>query len=598
MEQSATIATSKHLKGCEFIIKEDSTDFSFGSEDFTEEQEMIRDTVRSFVTNDIMKNVDRLEKLEEGLNASLMKKLGDLGMFGSHMPEEYGGMNLDFNSNSIIGEEMGRCNGFSVSYNAHVGIGMLPILYFGSEEIKAQYLPKLITGEWIGAYCLTEPSSGSDALSAKTRADLSDDGEHYILNGQKMWISNAGFAEVFTVFAQVDGDKFTGFLVERNSEGLTFGEEEKKLGIKASSTRQVFLENVKVPTSHILGEIGKGHLIAFNVLNVGRYKLGLSCLGGAKMLCTVATQYANERIQFKVPISSFGAIKQKLAQMVRQTYECDSVTYRVSNLINEEVNLNKELGKTFAEAKLLAAEEYALECSIIKILGSETVDYCVDEAVQIHGGMGYSEEGLVARAYRDARINRIFEGTNEINRMLMVNIIFKRVMKGELDLMTPAMAIKEEFSNNGNGISSTDQTDDSIVQSFKKCLIMVLGLMGQEAMSGKMDLKAEQEILMNVANMITAVYRSESTLLRIKKNEAKQQEGQEIYQAILKTCLHEAAFEIQKNAIEAVSSFKEEKALEDLVYAIRKFTKIPFYNIKNLNRIIADSIIEKKEYLF
>jgi len=539
-----------------------------------------------------------LEKLEEGLNASLMKKLGDLGMFGSHMPEEYGGLDLDFNSNSIIGEEMGRCNGFSVSYNAHVGIGMLPILYFGSEAIKAQYLPKLITGEWIGAYCLTEPSSGSDALSAKTRADLSDDGEHYILNGQKMWISNAGFAEVFTVFAQVDGDKFTGFLVERNSEGLTFGEEEKKLGIKASSTRQVFLENVKVPKSHILGEVGKGHLIAFNVLNVGRYKLGLSCLGGAKMLCTVATQYANERIQFKVPISSFGAIKQKLAQMVRQTYECDSVTYRVSNLINEEVNLNKQLGKTFAEAKLLAAEEYALECSIIKILGSETVDYCVDEAVQIHGGMGYSEEGLVARAYRDARINRIFEGTNEINRMLMVNIIFKRVMKGELDLMTPALAIKEEFRNKSNGQSIVDQTDDSIVQSFKKCLIMVLGLMGQEAMSGKMDLKAEQEILMNVANMLTAVYRSESTLLRIKKNDSNQQEDQEIYQAILKTCLHEAAFEIQKNAIEAVSSFKEEKALEDLVYAIRKFTKIPFYNIKNLNRIIADSIIEKKEYLF
>ncbi len=596
MESSTTIASSKHLKGCEFIIREDSTQYSYGSEDFTEEQEMIRETVRSFVTNDVMKNVDRLEKLEEGLNASLMKKLGGLGMFGAHMPEEYGGLDLDFNSNSIIGEEMGRCNGFSVSYNAHVGIGMLPILYFGSESLKAQYLPKLITGEWIGAYCLTEPSSGSDALAAKTRADLSEDGEHYILNGQKMWISNAGFAEVFTVFAQVDGDKFTGFLVERNAQGLTFGEEEKKLGIKASSTRQVFFENVKVPKTHILGEIGKGHLIAFNVLNVGRFKLGLSCLGGAKMLCTIATQYANERIQFKVPIASFGAIKQKLAQMVRQTYECDSVTYRVSNLINAEVNLNKASGKSFAEAKLLAAEEYALECSIIKILGSETVDFCVDEAVQIHGGMGYSEEGHMARAYRDARINRIFEGTNEINRMLMVNIIFKRVMKGEFDLMTPAMAIKDELMN---ALSDVDEkSPELIVESFKKCLIMVLGLMGQEAMSGKMDLKSEQEILINVANIITAVYRAESTLLRIRKNEDKQTDEKDLYQSILKTTLHEASYEIQKNAIEAISSFKVDKSLEEAIYAIRKFTKIPFYNIKKLNRNIADSIIKKNEYLF
>ena len=598
-----TVVTEKKvLKGGEFLIKDTPYQEMFIPEEFNEEQLMIKETVRTFVEQDILPVVDRIEKLEEGLIPSRLDIFASLGLLGTHMPEEYGGSHLDCVTNTLIGEEVGPSGSFSVSYNAHTGIGMLPILYYGTEAQKNHYLPKLITGEIKASYCLTEPSSGSDALAAKSTAILNAEGTHYILNGQKMWITNAGFADLFTVFAQVDGNKFTGFLLERDMDGFTLGAEEKKLGIKGSSTRQVFMENVKVPVGNLLGEIGKGHLIAFNVLNTGRFKLGASCLGGCKKISSVSIEYANEREQFKKSISSFGAIKHKLAEQAIKIFVTETAIYRTAQLIQQSENEFLESGTDFGKAKRDAAEEYALECSIIKILGSETLDYVVDEAVQIHGGMGYSEEGSIARAYRDSRINRIFEGTNEINRMVILSTILKSAMKGELDLMTPGMKVQDELMN-GKGPDITFSGDYAAemmaVSNFKKILIMLLGSAAQQTMGGKLDLKSEQEILMYMADIIIEIFNAESTLMRVQKiAENHHDKNIVIYNAILRTYIHDSTGKVTRQATDAIASFIAPDMQAAFISGLRKFTKYPLQNIKENRRIIADELVKAGTYCF
>ncbi len=597
---SATLTEQKVLKGGEFLVKDSNYQEMFIPEDFNEEQLMVKETVRSFVHQEILPVVDRIEKLEEGLIPSILDKFAELGLLGTHMPVEFGGSVLDYITNTLIGEEVGPSGSFSVSYNAHTGIGMLPILYYGTEAQKQKYLPKLITGELKSSYCLTEPSSGSDALSAKSTAVLNPEGTHYILNGQKMWITNAGFADIFTVFAQVEGDKFTGFILEKGMAGFTLGAEEKKLGIKGSSTRQIFMENVKVPVENLLGEVGKGHLIAFNVLNTGRFKLGASCLGGCKKITEIGIQYANEREQFKVPISSFGAIQYKIAEQAIRCFVTETAVYRTAQLIQHGEIHFKESGLDFAKSKLQAAEEYALECSIIKIIGSETLDYVVDETVQIFGGMGYSEEGVVARAYRDSRINRIFEGTNEINRMVMLSTILKSAMKGELDLMTPGMAVQNELMN---GVAPAEvftgeyASEQQAVANFKKVLIMLLGSAAQQAMGGQLNLKTEQEILLNLADIITEIFIAESTLMRVMKiDENYPDKDINLYHAILRTHLHDATSRITKQATDAIASFIAPEMQGAFISGLRKFTKYPLQNVKENRRKIAGVLIAAGEY--
>ena len=591
------------LNGAEFLIKESSVQDTFTPEDFSEEQKMIQESVHDFSKSEIYPNTAKIEKQEDNIAGTLLEKFGELGLLGTHMPEQYGGMDMDFNTNTIIGEAVGPSGSFSVAYNAHTGIGMLPILYFGTDAQKEKYLPGLVTGQLKASYCLTEPSSGSDALSAKANAKLSEDGKHYILNGQKMWITNAGFADVFTVFAQVDGDKFTGFIVDRGLEGLSFGEEEAKLGIKGSSTRMVFMENVKVPVENLLGKIGKGHHIAFNVLNTGRFKLGASVLGGSKMATQVSIAYANERQQFKTPISQFGAIQHKIAEMGIQNFVSESALYRTSHFINEKIKDLKEKGETYSGAKLKAAEEYALECSIIKVLGSEVLDYCVDEGVQIHGGMGYSEEGVIARAYRDSRINRIFEGTNEINRMVIMNTVLKKAMKGQMDIVTPALAVQSELQNQTTDTRSFDEPygrQKQSVANFKKVLLMILGSAAKLAMEGKLDLKKEQELLMNMADIVIDIFSVESAVMRaskIKEN-GKERVNTEIYSDMVNIIAYEASHRIYKNALDAISSFVSEDKQADFVAGFRLFTKYPIQNVKKLRRSIAGAMIAEGDYCF
>lgn len=585
------------LKGGEFLVKDTSFADVFIPEELNEEQQMILQATHDFLDREVMPRHEQIEHQEPGVTEELLMKIGELGLLGLAIPEEYGGLGKDFNTNSVVVESMAKARSFTLSWGAHVGIGTLPIVYFGNEEQKQKYLPKLASGELKACYCLTEPGSGSDALGAKTRADLSADGTHYVLNGQKMWITNSGFADIFIVFAQVDGDKFTGFILEKTMPGLSLGAEEKKMGIKGSSTRQVFLENVKVPTENLLGEIGKGHLIAFNILNIGRYKLAAGSLGGAKVCMDTAINYAGERQQFKVPINTFGAIQYKLAEMAVQTYALESACYRASDLID---NKEKELlaaGKSFQEAIMGAAEEYAIECAFLKVHGSEVLDYVVDEAVQVYGGMGFSEEAPVAGAYRDARINRIFEGTNEINRLLTVDMLLKRAMGGKIDMMGAAMAVQKELMgipDFGTSEETTFSKEEKAVKNAKKAILMVAGAAVQKLMT---KLKHEQEILMNVADMILEVFAMESALLRTQKLASlRGEENVSIQIDLMKVYVSDAVEKINLHGKHALQSFAEGDELRMMLMGLKRFTKYDPYNTKEARRRIAKHLIEENKY--
>ncbi|MCB0706559.1 MAG: acyl-CoA dehydrogenase family protein [Saprospiraceae bacterium] len=598
---SDTLVKTSPLKGGEFLIKESSPAATFVPEEMNEEQQMIHSMVKDFMQNSIYPNLNKIEKQENNIAATILEQSAELGLLGTHMPESYGGMALDTNTNTIICDVLGPAGSWTVTYAAHTGIGMLPILYFGTEAQKEKFLPRLILGELKASYCLTEPSSGSDALSAKTRADLSADGKFYILNGQKMWITNSGFADVFIVFAQVDGDKFTGFIVEGPAEGLTLGAEELKLGIKGSSTRQVFFENLKVPVENVLGEIGKGHHIAFNALNTGRFKLCALCVGGSKESINTAVAYAKERIQFKVPIASFSAIQHKLAEQAIRVFAAESALYRTSQLIQQKAEHLKEEGVSFGEAKLRAAEEYAIECAILKVAGSEALDFVVDETLQIHGGMGYSEEGTAARAYRDARINRIYEGTNEINRLLSVDMLFKRALKGDLDIVGPAWEVQKELAS----MPTFEKADGpyaaeyKAVKEFKKVILMTAGAAAKLQMEGQLNLKEEQEIVMNVADMMIDCFVAESLLLRVHKlNELNKPASQEVYDAILHVFLNDATMRILKNGSDALASFAEGDLLRAMLMGLKRFTKYPAVNVRNKRRQIAKYLIDANGYKF
>ena len=598
----ADILIHKPLHGGEFLIKDASPESTFIPEEFSEEQLMIKQMASDFMEKEIYPMREKIEHQEDHATERLLERAAELGFLGAHMPEEYGGMALGANTNTLIGEVLGPSGSWIVSFAAHTGIGMLPVLYFGTEAQKQTYLPKLISGEWKSAYCLTEPGSGSDALAAKTRADLSPDGKHYVLNGQKMWITNGGFADLYIVFAQVGGDQFTGFLVERTTPGITLGEEENKLGIKGSSTRMVFFENVKVPVENVLGEVGKGHLIAFNALNIGRFKLGAMTIGGCKMSITTAVQYANERIQFDQPISQFGAIQYKLAEQTIRLFAAESAMYRTSNLMQTmEEQLHSE-GVSFGEAKLKAAAEYAIECALLKVVGSEVLDYVVDETLQIHGGMGYSEEATPARAFRDARINRIFEGTNEINRLLAVDMLLKRAMKGTIDIVGPAWEVQKELASmpsmeKPQGLYAEER---KAVKEFKKSVLMVAGAAAKMQMDGQLNLKEEQEILMNIADMLFDTFLAESLLLRVEKLQgmASKPADQEYYDAILKVFLHDATMRINRFGTDALASFAEGDLLRTMLMGLKRFTKYPPVNVKQLRRKIAGKVVGENRYPF
>jgi len=594
-----TQASTTTLKGGEFLIKETPYTQTFTPEDLNEEQRMFADMVKEFIEKEVKPFIPEMEKHNFESSVRLIEKAGELGILGASLPEQYGGLNVDFNTATIITEMLGLGRSFNVSIAAHTGIGTLPIYYYGTEAQKAEWLPKLASGEVKASYCLTEPGSGSDALAAKTKAELTEDGEHYIITGQKMWITNAGFADLFTVFAQVDG-KFTGFIIPANLENIRLGAEEHKMGIHGSSTRQVFFEGVKIPKDNVLGEIGKGHKIAFNVLNTGRYKLCAMALGGTKGIHKASIKYANEREQFKTSIGNFGAIKHKIGEQAILIYACEAATYRTSELINQKIQSELENGIDSANAKLNAAEEYAIECAMLKVIGSEVLDYVVDEAVQIHGGMGYSEEMEVCTAYRDARINRIFEGTNEINRLLTVDMLLKRTMKGQLDLMTPAMAVQKELMAIPDFGNSADNelfhTEKKAIRQAKKAALMVAGAAVQKL---GMNLEHEQEILMNVADMLNDIFSMESSLLRTEKNvKAQGEENASLHIAATKVFINDALERVHINGKRAVSSFAEGDEMRVMLMGIKRFTKYPVTNCKNLRRQIADACLAKGDYCF
>lgn len=594
-----TTEKQKAIVGGEFIIRETKAQDIFIPEEWNEEQRMLAQMCYDFIKTEITPNIEKIDAMEPGLMPSLLEKAGELGLLSITIPENLGGMGMDFKTSLLATEALGGSHSFSVAYGADTGIGTLPLLYYGTEEQKAKYIPKLASGEWKASYCLTEPSAGSDANSGKTTAKLSEDGKHWILNGQKMWITNAGFSQLHTVFAKIGDDKnLSAFLVEADTEGVTINAEEKKLGIKGSSTCQVFYNNVKIPVENQLSERGNGFKIALNILNIGRIKLGAGVVGAAKEVLSTAVNYSNEREQFGRSISKYGAIRTKIAKAATWIYAAEAATYRAGQNIDDAIQALVEGGMSKEEATLKGIEQFAPECAILKVAGSECLDYAADEAVQIYGGMGYSAEAPVERAYRDARINRIFEGTNEINRMLLVNMVLRKGMKGEIDLMGPAMKVAGELmsvpsSEEREGLFATEK---GYIENFKKCVLMIAGSAVQKLMN---TLAKEQEILMNCADIVIDTYLAESVLLRVEKLVSiKGEEAAADQIAMAKSFIYDAADRINKAGKDALNSFAEGDELRMMLMGLKRFTKHEAYNIKAANQQVAQTIIEKNQYCY
>lgn len=567
---------NKAITGGEFIIRDVSCDEIFTPEDWTEEHLMMKQTAKDFVNSRVVPNLEAIDNQEEGLMPKLLEESGELGLLSSSIPESLGGLGMDFKSTMVITEGVGGGHSFAVSFSAHTGIATLPILYYGNEAQKQKYIPGLASGKLKGCYCLTEPSSGSDANSAKSKATLSEDGAHYILNGQKMWITNAGFADIFIVFAKIDDDEnLTAFIIEKEYDGITMNPEEKKMGIKGSSTRQVFFNDVKVPADNLLYERGKGFKIAVNILNIGRIKLGGVVIGACKEGIDYSIRYANEREQFGRPIAKYGAIRHKIGEMTIQTYAAETAVYRATQNIDDAIQALESSGVEHGQATLKGIASFAPECAMMKVVCSEVADYVVDEAVQIFGGMGYSAETQVERAYRDARINRIFEGTNEINRMLTVDMILKKAMKGEMDLMGPAMEVANELTGIPEfGPPPTDIFDRHhiYIKNFKKSILMVAGAAAQKLM---MTLAKEQEILMNIADMMNWAYTAESLVLRVQKlHQAKGEDVASIQLDMMQTYVYSVADKINIAGKEALNSFAEGDELKMMMLGMKRFTKV------------------------
>jgi alkylation response protein AidB-like acyl-CoA dehydrogenase len=588
--------TLPKTKGGAFLIEERQPNEIFTPEDFTPEHLAIARTVEEFWAKEVGPNVEAIQHHEPGVALACMRKAAELGLTGITIPEQYGGMELDLVSDMVAVEHMAGDGSFAVWYGAHVGIGSLPILYFGTEEQKKHYLPKLASMEMLGAYCLTEAHAGSDALAARTRADLSPDGKHYILNGQKMWISNGGSADLFTIFAKVGGEKFTAFLVERKFPGVSVGAEEKKMGIKGSSTVALYLDNVPVPVENVLGEIGRGHIIAFNILNVGRLKLGPGTVGGSKNVLAVALKYAKERKAFGQSIAEFGMIQHKLAEMAIRTYAAESMTYRVVGLIEAQLEGFSWSQPDASKTMLKAVEEFAAECSIIKVYASEVLDYVVDEGVQIHGGYGYHQDYVVERAYRDSRINRIFEGTNEINRLLTTGMLLKRAARGQLGLVQAATGVLQEILGGPRGsegeISGPFAEETKILINAKKIALMLMGVAYQKYM---LEMEKQQEVLAGITDVIMDIFAMESALLRTQK---LAESGKGAQAADMTAVLvRDAMAHIDVTARTVLAACSEGDTLRTNLVVLRRFSKYEPVDAIALRRRIAQRLLDAERYI-
>ena len=588
------------MKGGEFLVKDVKPEDIFIPEEFDEEQLMIAQTCEDFVETEVVPHFDALDRHEEGLLPSLLKKAGEMGLLGIAIPEEYGGFGQSFLTNMKANESIGSAYSFSVAFMAHTGIGTLPLLYYGNQQQKEKYLPLLATGEWLAAYCLTEPGAGSDANAGKTKAVLSEDGKHYILNGQKMWITNGGFADLLTVFAKIDNDRvLSAFLVESSTEGITMNPEENKMGIKGSSTRQIFFNDVKVPVENQLGRRGEGYRIALNILHIGRIKLGATVIGGMRRAINNSLNYALERKQFGSRLADFGAIKHKLAEQVIKTFSTESAVYRASKDIQDIISQLLDAGKSYGEANISAVAEFEPECALLKVYGSESLDYIVDELVQIFGGMGFSAEAPADRSYRDSRINRIFEGTNEINRLIVADAQLKRGLRHKIALMDKA----DEILENKEKIEAVDVSEKDFyarhhtyVSQLKKAAILLYPLLNN---TFKKKLVYEEEIMMSIANMSMYLYVLESTLLRVEKLENKGLKTDiSVYRDILDVLLHDVMQIFKIETVDAVSAFLEGKEKVEMLGIMQKLTAYDPVNAKEARRRIVDKLIEDEWYKF